>query len=332
MNHDEQLKVYKQIAEKLNLYKGNKKIISKPTQFINSQTSNDPVDVVLVDEAHLLWTQGKQSYRGKNQLEDIIKRARVVIVMFDKNQILRTEQYWEAHMIERLESEAKIADNYLELRNQLRINADSDTVQWIRDFIDKQKINKIPHDKKGYEINIYDTPKELYEEIKSKSKRAETGLSRLIATFDWEYVDKKPPGRLKKYWEVIIGDWKLPWNLQLKPKKEDKKKVNKLAWAEQEHTIGEVGSTFTIQGFDLNYAGVILGPSVKYRNGKVIFDPSCSKNKKAIQNRTLSDGSKQSFAEVLLKNEINVLLTRGVNGLYIYAQDEALRKALKSSK
>ena len=105
-----------------------------------------------------------------------------------------------------------------------------------------------------------------------------------------------------------------------------------MSWAEQEHTIYEVGSTYTIQGFDLNYVGVILGPSVKYRDGKIVFDPSCSKNKKAVQNRTLSDGTKQNFAQTLLRNEINVLLTRGVNGLYIYAQDEELREALKHAK
>ncbi|MFR5586096.1 MAG: DNA/RNA helicase domain-containing protein [[Clostridium] scindens] len=54
--------------------------------------------------------------------------------------------------------------------------------------------------------------------------------------------------------------------------------------------------------------------------------------KKAVQNRTLSDGTKQNFAQTLLRNEINVLLTRGVNGLYIYAQDEELREALKHAK
>ena len=31
---------------------------------------------------------------------------------------------------------------------------------------------------------------------------------------------------------------------------------------------------------------------------------------------------------MLLRNELNVLLTRGVNGLYIYAVDDQLREAL----
>lgn len=35
------------------------------------------------------------------------------------------------------------------------------------------------------------------------------------------------------------------------------------------------------QGFDLNYVGVVLGPSVKYRNGKIIHDLNESQNKKA---------------------------------------------------
>ena len=55
--------------------------------------------------------------------------------------------------------------------------------------------------------------------------------------------------------------------------------------SEQAHTIDEVGSTFTIQGFDLNYVGVILGPSVKYRDGRIVFDGSASKNDQATQKR-----------------------------------------------
>ena len=92
-----------------------------------------------------------------------------------------------------------------------------------------------------------------------------------------------------------------------------------------------MGSTFTIQGFDLNYAGVILGPSVKYRNGKIVFDPSESWNLKATRKRTLSDGTKQRFGETLIQHEVRVLMTRGVNGLYIYACDKELREALKEA-
>ena len=129
---------------------------------------------------------------------------------------------------------------------------------------------------------------------------------------------------------MLIGNWHKPWNLQLEAElsKKEKSSIKKLAWAEQPQTINEVGSTFTIQGFDLNYAGVILGPSVKYRDGKIIFDPSASRNEKAIRNRTLSDGTKKKFGEILIQHEVRVLMTRAINGMYIYACDPELQAAL----
>ena len=58
------------------------------------------------------------------------------------------------------------------------------------------------------------------------------------------------------------------------------------------------------------------------------FAPSESHNNKAIRNRTLSDGTKQKFGEMLIQHEVRVLMTRGVNGMYIYACDPELRAAL----
>ena len=50
VNHDEQVTVYQQIAEKLGLTDKYGEVVCKPTTFINSHKSDDPVDVVFVDE------------------------------------------------------------------------------------------------------------------------------------------------------------------------------------------------------------------------------------------------------------------------------------------
>ena len=288
VNHDEQIIVYEQIAEKLGLTEKYGKVVSKPTTFINNHSENDPIDVAFVDEAHLLLTQGKQSYRGENQLRDIIDRARVTVVMFDENQILTTEQFWESQILEKYRNQAKAENNHIALYKQLRMQVDFATMDWIDSFTKERCLKKIPD------------------------------------TFH------RPEDRLMRYWEVLIGKWHKPWNRELESEltRKEKRAIKGLAWAEQPQTINEVGSTFTIQGFDLNYAGVILGPSVKYRNGKVIFDPLESCNEKAIRNRTLSDGTKQKFGEILIQHEVRVLMTRGVNGMYIYACDPELQKAL----
>ena len=331
VNHDEQITVYEQIAEKLGLTAKYGKVVSKPTTFINNHSEDDPVDVVFVDEAHLLLTQGKQSYHGENQLKDIIARARVTVVMFDENQILTTEQFWEAQILEHYRNQAKAAENHIVLDKQLRMQADPVTMDWIDSFTKKGQLKEIPHTVDGYQIKVFDDPEMLDLEIQKKAKEKDSALSRVLATYDWEYSQKrKPDDRLRAYWEVVIGKWHKPWNRELAAElsRKEKRKISGLAWAEQPQTINEVGSTFTIQGFDLNYAGVILGPSVKYRNGKIIFAPSESHNNKAIRNRTLSDGTKQKFGEMLIQHEVRVLMTRGVNGMYIYACDPELRAAL----
>lgn len=335
VNHDQQLKVYKQIATKLDLDRDVEDIVSKPTHFINTHDENHPVDVVLIDEAHLLWTQGKQSYRGKNQLDDILKRAKVTIVIFDKHQMLTTEEFWETSQIDDLRECAAQQKNLIQLHNQMRMDASPATLYWIHDFVFGRKITVIPKDDRGYDLKVFKSPQELETAVKQHATEKESnknGLSRMLATFDWKYVDKKKPDVKNaddsNYWYVTVGKWRKLWNLQIKPTKEEKRNNRDLAWAEQPQTINEIGSTYTIQGFDLNYSGVIIGPSVKYRNGKVIFDPDASWNKKAVRKRTLRDGSKVKVGTELLANELNVLLTRGVNGLYIYAVDPALQDKL----
>ena len=331
VNHDEQITVYEQIAQKLGLVERYGEVVYKPTSFINRHTVDEPIDVAFIDEAHLLLTQGKQSYQGENQLKDIIERARVTVVMFDENQILTTEQYWESQILNQYRELAKCQNNYFELKNQLRIKSSEEMVEWIDDFTKKRKVSTVPQNSGGYEIRIFESPLELEKALKEKAADENHKLSRLIATYDWEYSSKPPAdARLLKYWEVMIGHWHKPWNRELDRElgKKEKRANKSLSWAEQPQTIEEIGSTFTIQGFDLNYAGVILGPSVKYRNGEVLFDPSASYNAKAVRNRTLSDGSKQKFGEELIQHEVRVLMTRGVEGLYIYACDDALREAL----
>ena len=336
VNHDEQVKVYSDIAKKLGITEKYGEVVSKASTFLNRHKDLDSVDVVFIDEAHLLFTQGNQGYSGKNQLDDIVKRAKVVVIVFDENQILRMDQYWEKQMIDRYRNKAIEQHNHITLTKQLRMQADDETLAWIDAFTKKQIINKIPHH--DYEIKIFDSPEVLDLEIQKKANSEKSRLSRVIANYDWDYKKgKKPEDASKKYWEVDVWiedqRWHKPWNYELEQNlnKDEKKKIKEQAWAEQAHTINEVGSTYTIQGFDLNYAGVILGKSVKYRDGKIVYDPSESSNGKATKKRTMEDGTKQNFAKELLKHEVRVLMTRGVNGLYIYACDDQLREALKKA-
>ena len=316
-----------------------KKKLEQKLKKLNDDTKKDNVitfeelgvDRIFVDEAHLLLTRKNQAFTGEHgQLVEIIKHAKVVVVMFDKRQIMNAEQYLSDEEIKNYEEKAKSQDNFVELTEQMRMNANPEVMKWLRNFYIDGIINPLTKKRGKYEIKIFDTPFQLEKAIQKKEKNKSTKLSRIIATYDWKYNGENPP-KDEKYWNVKIGDWVRPWNKEIirYSNKKETKAVSGLTWSEQPQTINEVGSIYTIHGFDLSYAGVILGPSIKYRDGHIVYDPSCSFNEKAKQKRKLKDGSKKSFCEIFLNHELGVLLTRGVNGLYIYACDEELRERLK---
>lgn len=334
VNQNEQLKVYEEISSKL-FPKDQKIRIMKPATFINKTSTKSKDDIVFIDEAHLLLTQNSQSYygHGKKMIDDIIRRARVVLAVFDPNQILSIDSIIDNGYLEKLVSETE--GDIVELHNQMRIDANEKTINWIHNLVDNGQILPIPEDEK-YEIKIFDDPGQMQKEITDKNQNQFNGISRMVATFDWEYSGGKkklPPNQ--KYWEVSDGSWKMPWNYEIKRRDQYEKKnhiksvkYSDLPWAEKDYTIKEIGSLYTVQGFDLNYVGVVLGKSVKYRNRKIIHEFRESQNKKA----TNQLHSEKSYANKLLKNEFNVLMTRGVHGLYIYAVDPSLRHALKKAQ
>lgn len=352
-NDGGQYEVYKEIIRKSGIPYSRHGVrnsrVYKPTNFINTFSPDDPVDLVLIDEAHLLLTQKSQSYTEEQpQIGAILDRAKVVVAVFDPKQTLEAPQYWDIPIEEYFAD--KLFGEPIRLENQMRLEADPETISWIRHFVDDGAILPVPSDSRGYDLRIYETPSELEEAIRSKDSAVENSLARLLATYDWEFKSKKsndetPDGA----WYVDIahanGEFTMPWNLMTEQPKEMRgKKAYRTAWSEAPHTINEIGSTYTIQGFDLNYAGVILGPSIVYRDGRVQIDPTKSAHKKAVYKRTptlLIQQSretdpnheelrfeKKSHAEEMIRNELNVLLTRGTKGLFIYAVDDQLREEL----
>ncbi len=130
--------------------------------------------------------------------------------MFDENQILTTEQFWESQILEKYRNQAKATNNYIVLDKQLRMQADAATMDWIDSFTKKGQLKKLPNTFGGYSIKIFDNPELLDMEIQKRAKESDSALSRVIATYDWEYSSTRKPmaqDHLVKYWEVLIGKW-----------------------------------------------------------------------------------------------------------------------------
>lgn len=308
VNHNEMKKTYDNLSKVLPNIK--KKNIQKPTSFLNKV---DHSNITIVDEAHLLLTSSDvfNGYHGNNHLEDIIEKSDITILIFDPKQYLKICSYWDESQLECILKKFK-TNKKIKLVNQLRMNASFQTLKWMDELVEK-KISPIPSDNK-FELQIFESAKEMHEEIRKKNDTY--GLSRVVSTFD--FLHKKDGAD----YFVETSDFKLPWNRSYKSNN----------WAEVDKTIDEVGSIYTIQGFDLNYVGVILGPSVKYDElaDGIKIDITEYKDKKAFSVPSSIDNSVDiiKVKEQIILNSINILLKRGIKGTYIYAYDEALRNRL----
>ncbi|MEC1258914.1 DUF2075 domain-containing protein [Bacillus swezeyi] len=311
VNHSEMLKTYKSIANSLPNLK--KKSLMKPTPFINEKTKTGATaDIVLVDEAHLLLTKedSYNHFRYQNQLDEIIKRSKITVVIFDPKQVLKIKSYWNERLLEEIinQYDAKT----VKLTDQMRMNANPETMKWIDGFVEK-KILSLPTEDSSFQLKIFEDAAAFKKAIERKNNK--DGLSRIVSTFD--YLHKKD----KKTYIVDEEGINMPWNST----------QDKVTWAENPNSIKEVGSIYTVQGFDLNYVGVVLGPSVSYDedNDELVIDTSKYKDTGAFISRTdLSPEKNGQIKEQIILNSINVLMKRGIHGLYIYATDHKLRKRL----
>ena len=319
VRHTEQLKIYQQIAKKTNM--GN--VVFDVPKFISN---GKMFDVVLVDEAHLLWTGNFGRVKGDTWLPDleaIMKLAKVVVLIYDENQRVSSRGYLPDKLKQIVDSAESVS-----LEKQWRIDASEQTKQYIWDLTHFEKNSLMrPVQDKNYEIKFFNSAQQMFEAIRQKD--SEFGLSRLVSTYDWKYSQGSRPQNGDDYWMIRTSDGlELPWNLQLP--EVQKKRNGGVPWQEVSDSINEIGSNYTIQGSDLNYVGVILGPSVIWdeTNNSLGIDSTKSMDPEATMKPSAAKEWSNKDVVDNLKNIVNVLMTRGVHGLYIYAEDSKLRQKL----
>lgn len=312
VNHPEVLKVYKQIAGPIKTLL--KKDYQRPTSFINQLDKNNATaDIVVIDEAHLLLSKPDHynNFYHENQLLEIIKRAKVVVLVFDQYQVLRMKSFWTLDRLKDLI--APYPHQSYQLKHQFRMTASDDLIAWFNQLtnglIEPLPKNACDH----YDFRIFDDAEKMRQTIVKRNQ--EVGLSRILSTSG--YPSTLDGG--KHY--ICEGDFKMPW---------DQYNFTATPWAELPQTIDEVGSIYTCQGFDLNYAGIIIGPVINQKPGTNQLQVNLDRftDTEAFKKRAdLTDPDQIiHYEKRMILNALNVILKRGVKGTYLYAHDPLLRQ------
>ena len=271
-------------------------------------------DVLIVDESHRLRQRTNiTNFRSfdnannslgldktGNELDWIMKSSRYQIFFYDKDQSVKPSDI-------RPSAFTAIKASQYQLVSQKRVLGGEAYIQSIDDILNLRTPVKDKFE--NYDFNIFDDIQEMISQIKEKDKQYR--LCRVVAGYAWEWKTKTGSDSF----DIEIDGLKLVWN------------STNSDWVNSPNALNEVGCIHTIQGYDLNYTGVIIGPELSYdpTSKKLIIDKEKYKD---INGKRSVDDPKE--LERYIINIYKTLLTRGIRGTYVYIVDKGLREYFKS--
>ncbi len=310
------------IVESLALFKSNSRqrlgsLFSGSGNFVDAK--NNQFDVLIVDEAHRLKGKGAYMYQGVNQIEDIVKAAKLSVFFIDDDQRIRPDDIGSIAEIKRIAQRYNSDIKEVTLEAQFRCSGAEGYLNWVdHTFQIKDTANFDGWDAQSFEFKLMDTPNEVSAMIKVKVD--EGYKARMLAGFAWKWSSEKEGNYNGESDDVSIPEhnFKMPWN--------GRKASTK--WALIPDGINQIGCVHTSQGLEFDYVGVIIGNDLKFNpeTGKIYAsydDYFDSTGKKGLKDN-------KSELTRLVKNIYKVLLSRGMKGCYIYCRDDELKKYLLS--
>jgi uncharacterized protein len=281
-----------------------------------SEVVRENYDLLIVDEAHRLRRRRNiTNYKvfddinnslglgaAGTELDWIVSRSKHQILFYDINQSVRPSDIPDSYF-------KKLEAKEYTLASQMRIEgAGDDFVHYIDTVFSPKNKNK-KYSFRDYDFRVYKNIHELVSDIKQKN--IEHGLARMVAGYAWPWNTKHG----KQDYDIEIDGLQMIWNSSPQD------------WVNSENSINEVGSIHTIQGYDLNYVGVIIGPELTYDKETEFLKVN---KKKYFDIKGHAGVTDINELEQYIINIYKTLLTRGIKGCFVYCVDPALRKRFES--
>ena len=275
-------------------------------------------EVLIVDEAHRLNRRKNLANYGifdkvnqhfglgndGDQLDWISKSADITILFYDSLQSIKPSDI-EPEKLKKYIDESNAL--VLKLEDQIRIQGGNEYLEIINNIL--YQLDSPNLSLNNYEFKIFDEINDMQDLINKRNDSH--GFSRLVAGYDWDWQSKDG----SKDYDIEINNLQLKWNSKTE------------GWMSSKDAVNEVGSVHTTQAYTLNYAGVIIGPSLSFNKNenKINVHPELYKDRYGKQ------GINEDQVKDFILNIYYVLLTRARLGTYVYIVDEDLRNYFKDA-
>ena len=278
-----------------------------------TEVVDDSFDTLVVDEAHRLNEKsGLYGNLGDHQVKEIIRTAKCSIFFVDDDQRVTLKDIGEKATLRAWAKELNAEVTELALESQFRCNGAEGYLSWLNHVLDIHPSANEVLDTRSFDFHVFESPKMLHEAIRSKNMAS--NKARVVAGYCWNWVSKRDP----KSFDIDIADhsYRRRWNLA----------SDGSLWIVAPESVEEVGCVHTSQGLEVDHIGVIIGPDLVVRDGRVLTRPEhrartdqSLKGYKKLS-RTDPDGAREQ-ADRIIKNTYRTLLTRGMKGCYIFCTD-----------
>jgi DUF2075 family protein len=282
----------------------------------------DTYDVLIVDEAHRLNEKsGLYGNLGDNQIRELVRSSRCAVFFVDDDQRVTLLDIGHTQALRQAASQANAQVTELTLSSQFRCSGSDGYLAWLDHTLDIRPTANPILDTGEYDFRVFDDPAQMHALIEQKNRA--NNRSRVVAGYCWKWPSKKDP--LAWDIELTAFDYRRRWNLD---------KDGSL-WIVAPTSVEEVGCIHTCQGLELDYVGVIIGPDMVVRAGRVVTDAtqraSSDKSVRGLRQWLRSEpAAAAEAADRIVRNTYRTLMTRGMKGCYVYCTDPALAAHLKS--
>ncbi|MFF0308148.1 DUF2075 domain-containing protein [Streptosporangium sp. NPDC004379] len=309
----------------------NKRIKDLFVYFSDFTRRHPYLDVIVADESHRLrkktfnrWQPALGSDRP--QIEDIIESCRVPVFLLDEHQVVRPGEVGTVAAIKAQAQQLDVHFRYISLDGQWRCGGSALYDEWVRRLLglgdeDSAWDGSGPKPwvkDPAFEVVLAASPEEMERVLREKI--SDGWSARMTAGFCWPWTKVDTDAKTLTP-DVEIGDWARPWNANSTSWVGDA--PPKALWATEKGGFEQIGCIYTAQGMEFDWAGVIIGPDLVARGGKLVTEREACKDGELTKK-----GVTPERFDRLIRNTYKVLLTRGLRGVVIYAVDPATREFL----
>jgi DUF2075 family protein len=259
---------------------------------------------------------------GENQVKEIIRTSLFSVFFIDEDQRVAISDIGTKGEIEMWAERLNASVSHHKLESQFRCGGSDGYLAWLDNTLQIKTTANPTLEGIDYDFRVLDSPSELRQLITEKN--AINNKSRLVAGYCYPWNSKKDKSR----YDIVFPehDFAMRWNLT----------DDGMLWILKPESVNEIGCIHTCQGLELDYVGVIIGRDILVKNGFLVAEPSgrASSDKTVHGFKKLKKENPAAADETInaiVKNTYRTLMTRGMKGCYVYAEDAEVREWLKEA-